>query len=655
MARRTAKLDRTSVSMALGAVALGITVAQGGFAFAAAPCSSSGRPTAWHTRWSLQGSSTISARPGPTPKASASAASSAAATVSFALAAAAACSRRGSSGGESSSTVLRPSAAPGRRVAAPVRATATAEARPTVAMPSGIRLSGVSLAAALEMQCAAAGADYAIYWVNVDGQLVVGSHYMKPAAQDKCAAYVKATESFQVPSDGCSGPLSTVYHLGQAICIQDAGSYTHVKRKDLAAESGVQSICFAPCGGGVFEYGVTTNAWMETLPSCPVMPKDEIRKAFEDLGASYAMFWALQDEQFSVVADYTSESWAKDLRASRGDDKTFCSESRRLKIDAGGSEPVAETANLGIEIRVTVAESLTLQRKALAAEFGLKALHLMPVEGGVLECGISDQKLTGLTLQAALKMRCDSAGSCYAMYWTETDGMFRVAGAYVTPERRKALRAKGLTTDFADASKYLTISAESDALVSTCARHGTPTFVADAAATETFCRQALAGEYGIESIVCKPVKGGVLEFGTSSGPETATWRDMPPCPDLPKDEMKKALEDLGAAYLVFWQLHGDHYEVTAEFATPDHERAIRDRYGEDDTFASVSRMFALPADGDGYVATAARSGKSFILPNAMEEASLKRQKLAQKFGIREVYIVPGKDGVLEYGMATEIT
>merc|ERR1719291_702207 len=114
-----------------------------------------------------------------------------------------------------------------------------------------------------------------------------------------------------------------------------------------------------------------------------------------------------------------------------------------------------------------------MRRQVLAKEFGIKALHLTPVPGGVLEVGISEQtRLTGNTLEAALKMHCDCSGAGYAIYWSEVNGMLVVTGDYVTPERRRALTDQGLTTSFADASKFMALPTIGTSPVAMCVRHG---------------------------------------------------------------------------------------------------------------------------------------------------------------------------------------
>eukprot|EP00966_Prymnesium_polylepis_P281373 6501855-Prymnesium_polylepis.1 len=60
--------------------------------------------------------------------------------------------------------------------------------------------------------------------------------------------------------------------------------------------------------------------------------------------------------------------------------------------------------------------------------------------------------LTGITLDAALKMRCDLTGASYAMYWANVRGTLMPVREYSTPERRNNLAKLGLTTSYLDAS-----------------------------------------------------------------------------------------------------------------------------------------------------------------------------------------------------------
>merc|ERR1719343_995236 len=181
---------------------------------------------------------------------------------------------------------------------------------------------------------------------------------------------------------------------------------------------------------------------------------------FENLGASYAMFWSKEGDSFKVVADYVTDSRKRALQATRGDNETFCSKSRDVTIDANGDGPIATAFKTNKE--VTIVDTSMMKRAALAKEFDIKRVHFIPTEAGVFEYGSpASADLSGNTLAASLKMRCDTSGAGYALYWKESDGKATVAGDYVTPARQAALRAKGKTASFAEASKEYTMELSS--------------------------------------------------------------------------------------------------------------------------------------------------------------------------------------------------
>jgi len=66
----------------------------------------------------------------------------------------------------------------------------------------------------------------------------------------------------------------------------------------------------------------------------------------------------------------------------RGDNKRFASESRKHPIVDAGS-PIATADRTGREVIIT--DTRHLQRGSLPREFGIKAVHLVPVRDGVLE------------------------------------------------------------------------------------------------------------------------------------------------------------------------------------------------------------------------------------------------------------------------------
>merc|ERR1712226_73467 len=88
----------------------------------------------------------------------------------------------------------------------------------------------------------------------------------------------------------------------------------------------------------------------------------------------------------------------------------------------------------------------------------------------------------------------------------------------------------------------------------------------------------------------------------------------------------------------------------ADYVTPDRVRALKNRRGDDKTFASESRHYTLATDGDGPVATAAQTGKAQFIAHAPTDPRLKRAALAKEFGVESIHFVPIEGGVLEYGV-----
>jgi len=339
-------------------------------------------------------------------------------------------------------------------------------------------------------------------------------------------SFAEESEAYALDASG-DGPVATVYKTKKPVFIKDMSS-SNMKRKDLAVKYGISQISFIPFEAGVLEFGTSdgpSTATWEEMPACPLIPKADLRRGFENLGASYAMFWVKDGNSFKVVADYVTDARRRALKASRGDDETFCSKSRAVSIDANGDGPIATAAKTGKE--VTVIDTSTMRRAALAKEFGIKHIHFVPTEAGVLEYGVPEKTfLTGPVLAASLKMRCDTSGAGYALYWKETDGKLVVAGDYVTPARAAALQAQGKTTSFAEASKTYTLDVSGDGPVATVFKTDEPLYIQDVAACNIMKRGGLAVEYGIKSICFVPVTGGVLEYGTSNDQSTADWTCM---------------------------------------------------------------------------------------------------------------------------------
>jgi len=287
----------------------------------------------------------------------------------------------------------------------------------------------------------------------------------------------------------------------------------------------------------------------------------------------------------------------------------------------------------------------------LAKEFGIKRVSFVPTEAGVLEFGIPEKNfLTGPTLAASLKMRCDTSGAGYALFWKEAEGKLVVAGDYVTPARATALKEQGKTTSFAEASKEFTLDANGDGPVATVIKTGEPLYIQDVASCDTMKRGGLAQEYGVTSLCLVPVPGGVMEYGTSNEASTADWTSMEDARQaiMPKAELEKAF-DSGATHAIFWWKQGDEFVAGASFVLPERLRALKAARGDDKSYTSESELVKIPANGEGPVATSARSGKEITLEDPAADPNFKRAGLAKEFNIGRCHFVPCKDGVLEYG------
>ena len=101
------------------------------------------------------------------------------------------------------------------------------------------------------------------------------------------------------------------------------------KRKELALQSGVTQIAIVPFEDGVVEFGTVSSATQWTdVPKVPSMPKRTLRKAFEDLGALYCLYWGLDGTDFHVKAAYENPRDAMRRKQLRGDGESFVKISR---------------------------------------------------------------------------------------------------------------------------------------------------------------------------------------------------------------------------------------------------------------------------------------------------------------------------------------
>merc|ERR1719440_1708047 len=255
-----------------------------------------------------------------------------------------------------------------------------------------------------------------------------------------------------------TGPVATVIATGEPLLIKEVSS-SSLQRRELAGKYGIGQIAFAPFEDGVVEFGTTKQSgkvW-DAVPKVPVLPKAVMRRAFEELGALYVLHWAEETPgEFSVSADYEVPSSVNSRLRRRGDAVSFVSQSRALSLSTTGAGPVAVAKNsnaeqvvgFGYECGTDLADKM--KRADAAREFGIKTIHFVPFDGGVLEYGVGEESaLADTTLNAALKMQCEGANAAYSIYWKEAGGRATVAGSYVTAAHAAELKAKGKKLSFA--------------------------------------------------------------------------------------------------------------------------------------------------------------------------------------------------------------
>ena len=287
----------------------------------------------------------------------------------------------------------------------------------------------------------------------------------------------------------------------------------------------------------------------------------------------------------------------------------------------------------------------------------MRQFRFVPVDGGVLEYGLpSTVSLESNLLEATLKLRVDTSGAGYSLYWEEVNGQFVMAGYHLPAARELALIKRGRAgQSYAQASENVTIDASSEMPVARCYKTQEPIFIGDAASETSFSaeRAALIREFGITSIVLTPTAGGVIECGTSAGRETVDWHSIDDAnvDAIPYSSLRTALAD-GVNEVIFWRLVGGTYMLRGEYMIPERRRALRQTRGDDESYMSRSdELFSslLDATGQGPIATASRSGVEVVIQDVDASTSFQRKDLARELGVSDVHFVPLRGGaVLEF-------
>jgi len=246
-------------------------------------------------------------------------------------------------------------------------------------------------------------------------------------------------------------------------------------------------------------------------------------------------------------------------------------------------------------------------------------------------------------IHAVLKMRCETSGADYALYWKQDGPKLVVRGGYVTPRTLQGLRASGAsdTYTYVDAcAKVILLAAGSNA-VARARREGTTRFIHNAAVHDGFARSALAQAHGIQCICFMPTLDGVLEYGSVQ----ADWDETAAHAAMPVDEITTAFQSRGA-FAILWKKEGSDFLVAADYTDVTTLTASADHT----SYSSASRAVILPSDDDNLVAAAALSRDGFDLSCPSENPKFKRSALAKKFRVASTRFVPVVGGVLEYGV-----
>mmetsp|Transcript_73285 Transcript_73285/g.201253 ORF Transcript_73285/g.201253 Transcript_73285/m.201253 type:complete len:212 (+) Transcript_73285:419-1054(+) len=122
-------------------------------------------------------------------------------------------------------------------------------------------------------------------------------------------------------------------------------------------------------------------------------------------------------------------------------------------------------------------------------------------------------------------------------------------------------------------------------------------------------RAQLAEDLLVESIAFVPVLGGVIEYGTTHGPSTATWTSEEDAfrQIIPNEEIEMAISE-GATYIIFWKgdVKAGTYNVGAAFERPANKLSVVKDTGE--SYITKSGETTLAFDGVGPVAVCGRAG-----------------------------------------------
>jgi len=280
-------------------------------------------------------------------------------------------------------------------------------------------------------------------------------------------------------------------------------------------------------------------------------------------------------------------------------------------------------------------------RMTEAKEFHVQNVYFLPTKAGVLEFGMLEgEGLSGDTLAASLKMRCDIMNADYALYWTPIGSEYVVGG--------------GCAGDTARADKNFATECETlkfggDSKIARVYKKGREVFLTDPTSSD-FCRSDLATEFGIKSVLLLPTTGGVLETGTTEG---WTRKEIKAAPELPKAELKVAFDTFKSVYSMYWVQRDGAWTLAAGFVTPQRTRQLKNLRGDDVIYVSAVKELqkdAMPRAWSTLINKVSSTKVTQIIEDAQTDEDLARQEVSKEFGVKMIRMVPCAGGVLEYGV-----
>ena len=320
---------------------------------------------------------------------------------------------------------------------------------------------------------------------------------------------------------------------------------------------------------------------------------------------AYSILWTRKGDKFVAKREFTTQARKEALRKARHDDKTFSSESMRFEFPVNGNGPIATSARTKTETVIT--DFSNMNRRELAKEFGIKKIHFVPLpDGSVVEYGTpSDEDVQLPELVELSTMALDAAKLSFHSH--------------------------------AQASASLTVSLAKSRFISQGGK----------ASEETAAR---TDSLGFPESPDKPQTRDDSAVSWTDSLVSALQYARSMAPGLPRSSSLRDIEGC-QAYSILWTRKGDKFVAKREFTTQARKEALRKARHDDKTFSSESMRFEFPVNGNGPIATSARTKTETVITDF---SNMNRRELAKEFGIKKIHFVPLPDGsVVEYGTPSD--